>query len=39
LGKSLTQVACGASAWNSDTVSVLRQERLWVEHGGLEEAL
>ena len=23
--------ACGASAWNSDTVSVLCRERLWVE--------
>jgi len=30
IGKSFTRSACGASAWNSDTVSVLCRERLWV---------
>ena len=29
LGKSFISVACGASAWNSDTVSVLCRDRLW----------
>ena len=30
LGKSFTTIACGASAWNSGTVSVLCRECLWV---------